>query len=132
MINLNVVNRCRVLIDNGKVIVIDKDDSRYKDAIKLGNWIITQRQAKKGQGKSRWNGEKEEKLNQIGMIWEPKEHKLTTRTISSRNSDKIKKELDKRLDDLLEQMEDDKHTIETEEDVKDINDAFADSLGKKR
>ena len=130
--NLDVLQACRVVVENGKVNIIKKEDSRYKDAIRLGEWLNTQRQAKKGHGTYGWDNEREEKLNQIGVIWEPKEHKFITKTITTSNSDKIKKELDRRLDDLLEQMKDDKQTLENGNDVKDINDAFADSLGKKR
>ena len=129
--DLDVAKSCRVIEESGKIIVLKKEDLRYRDVIRLGEWLNTQRKAKKGSGDS-WNEEKEEKLNQIGMIWEPKEHKFITKTITPSNSDKLKKELDKRLDDLLEQMKEDKQTIGTEEDVKNINNAFADSLGKKR
>ena len=129
--NLDVTQSCRVIEESGKIIVLKKEDLRYKDAIQLGGWLNTQRKAKKGSSDS-WNEERVEKLNQIGMIWEPKEHKFITKTITPSNSDKIKKELDKRFNDLLEQMEDNKQTLENGNDVKDINNAFADSLGKKR
>ena len=130
--NLDVVTTCRVLIENDKINIINKDDLKYKDAMHLGEWINSQRRVKKGQSTTKLNEERVEKLNQIGMIWEPKEHKFITKTITPSNSDKIKKELDKRFNDLLEQMEDNKQTLENGNDVKDINNAFADSLGKKR
>ena len=127
--NLDVAATCRVVVENRKIDIIKKEDSKYKSAIQLGVWLNTQRQAKKN---DEIINEREEKLNQIGMIWNPKEYKFITKTITSRNSDKIKKDLDKRFNDLLEQLEDDKQAIETEEDVKNINNDFADSLGKKR
>ncbi len=71
--DLDVVVTCRVLIENDKVIAIKEDDSRYKDAIKLGEWLKIQRQAKKGYGALSWDNDKEKKLNQIGMIWEKNE-----------------------------------------------------------
>ena len=53
--NLNISRSCKVLIENNNVVIVKKEDPRYKNAIRLGEWLNNQRQAKKGQGKSRWN-----------------------------------------------------------------------------
>ena len=52
---------------------IKKDDSRYEEAIQLGMWIATQRQAKRGTGNYAITDEQIQMLDDIGMIWDKKQ-----------------------------------------------------------
>lgn len=52
---------------------IKKDDPRYEEAIQLGMWLATQRQAKRGTGNYAITDEQIRLLEEIGIVWEKTE-----------------------------------------------------------
>ena len=52
------------------IIEIKKDEPEYEDAIQLGSWLATQRQAKRGTGNYSITPEQIQLLEEIGIVWE--------------------------------------------------------------
>lgn len=67
--NLKISQGLRVIIHNNELLVIREDDERYKNAIALGSWIHNQRCAYNKTGTCILTREREELLNNIGMVW---------------------------------------------------------------
>jgi len=75
--NLAISIENKVLVENDSLIIIRPKDPRYNDknAINLGGWINKQRQAYDGKSTSKMTPERQELLENIGMLWDPNESK---------------------------------------------------------
>ncbi len=130
--NLKISAENRVIISKNNVILVDKNAPEYENAIRLGQWLNSQRLSSKTNLDTEELRTHIEKLNQIGMIWDLQEYNFINKKVTSNNINKVKQKLTEKFEYILEQLNNNYQTIETKEDVKKINDEFSESLGRKK